>query len=407
VRKHLRLKDAFTLVELLVVIAIIGMLIALLLPAVQAAREAARRMQCSNHMKQLTLSLHNHNDVHDYIPTSNNQYVLLKIWGQVKPDALINTYASGCAYSATGYVFELNMVSAWVTPLLPFIEQSAAYDGIITPWSAPGDLLEVRAFYSSVNATYSFGGVTKPNPYASKISTFLCPSDNNATNNGVSALGKLGYVASLGDTMKAYQTPQRGPFNSGCGSAGGPWTFGTISDGLSNTVAISERLTGIHNTIITSVKGGISKLAVNWWEQTPLQCWSEKKADGELINPYANTGSGGAQENINAGTNWRQSQHIRSVFHTILPPNSASCTKSINGFDNMLGSASSNHSGGVNVARMDGSVFFVSDAINCGTELGVVGGGGSGSGTTLHTLPSRYGVWGAMGSICGGESVTF
>jgi prepilin-type N-terminal cleavage/methylation domain-containing protein len=98
--KNLRRKTAFTLVELLVVIAIIGMLIALLLPAVQAAREAARRMQCSNHMKQLGLAVHNFHDTYNALP----------------PSAISENWNGN-----TGYV-------AFFVFLYPFIEQTNLYE---------------------------------------------------------------------------------------------------------------------------------------------------------------------------------------------------------------------------------------------------------------------------------------
>ncbi|HTN77380.1 MAG TPA: DUF1559 domain-containing protein, partial [Pirellulaceae bacterium] len=98
-------RRAFTLVELLVVIAIIGVLVALLLPAVQAAREAARRMQCSNNVKQLGLSLHNHHDTYNRFPPggANDQ----------------TPFGTETATSGWG--------SSWMVYILPYIEQNALY----------------------------------------------------------------------------------------------------------------------------------------------------------------------------------------------------------------------------------------------------------------------------------------
>src|SRR5687768_5784069 len=101
-----RIRAAFTLVELLVVIAIIGILVALLLPAVQAAREAGRRTQCSNHLKQLGLGLHNYHDTHKSFPSNTNKIV---------------QYNDGT---------ENRNRATHLVKLLPFVEQSALHSKI-------------------------------------------------------------------------------------------------------------------------------------------------------------------------------------------------------------------------------------------------------------------------------------
>src|SRR5687767_6993146 len=104
-------RQAFTLVELLVVIAIIGVLVALLLPAVQAAREASRRMQCSNNLKQIALALHNYHDVHKTFPPA---YI---------PDA------------------DGKPMHSWRVLILPYIEQQplfTQYD-FNEPWNGPNN----------------------------------------------------------------------------------------------------------------------------------------------------------------------------------------------------------------------------------------------------------------------------
>ncbi len=103
-------RSGFTLVELLVVIAIIGVLVALLLPAVQAAREAARRSQCQNNLKQMGLGLHNHHDVHKVFPTGGMDYYSAR------------TYANGGPEVTTRQGW------GWLYQLLPFIEQQNLWE---------------------------------------------------------------------------------------------------------------------------------------------------------------------------------------------------------------------------------------------------------------------------------------
>lgn len=155
-------RSAFTLVELLVVIAIIGVMVGLLLPAVQAAREAARRMQCSNNLKQLALGLHNYHGAFNMYPYS-----------VAKSGALSGSAAGGAVPGAD----EIRNHRGWIS-VLPFIEQQAVYD-----------LADMRLPASSHKRAACPGTVPNPLPgqpgnrndevVSTVINTFLCPSDPN------------------------------------------------------------------------------------------------------------------------------------------------------------------------------------------------------------------------------------
>src|SRR5438045_4089156 len=132
-------RSGFTLVELLVVIAIIGVLVALLLPAVQAAREAARRTQCTNQMKQLGISLHNFHDVNQIFPAADDQY--------------LNSANTTVQHS-------------WVPRILPFIEQKALYD----TYNFDKD-------WTDANTNDFAGSATLPaGPVKQLIPGIMCPS---------------------------------------------------------------------------------------------------------------------------------------------------------------------------------------------------------------------------------------
>ncbi len=166
---------AFTLVELLVVIAIIGVLVALLLPAVQAAREAARRMSCSNNLKQLTLACHNYLDVFKCFPPGEmGTYTVPGGWGSA-----FNMSTGGGA----GTVYHL----------LPFIEQEPLATTINSPyvdlagnWYAPGG--------SSVYGTFDPWDYP---PYHTKLAAALCPSDNTGLARGPGEFGALNHRVAI------------------------------------------------------------------------------------------------------------------------------------------------------------------------------------------------------------------
>ena len=193
----------FTLVELLVVIAIIGILIALLLPAVQAAREAARRSQCTNNLKQLGIALHNYHDTHKALPPG----WLRKYQGTT----LINTSCWG-----------------WGAFILPYVEQQALFDTI-----EPGQ----GTFRDSVT------DATKLAAMKTELKAFRCPSDVQGVVNPSRTVNSQQLTISnyVGNNTSDTISQSDNPDKSGLFVEDKALRFGDILDGTSNTVALGER----------------------------------------------------------------------------------------------------------------------------------------------------------------------
>jgi prepilin-type processing-associated H-X9-DG protein len=358
-----------------VVIAIIGVLIALLLPAVQAAREAARRMMCTNNLKQMGIALHNSHDTKGNLPNgSYNQCIKMERIGYDYPGWSGHNSDSGYWPAIPCQVV-----------ILPYLESQSIYDQ-----QAQDTTLHNKPFHDYLDSHES--GLLKPNSYS-------CPSDAGANtivkNPGSNYYRAGSYRANWGDRPTTRSmVKSRGLF--GCGEDD---NFGMegASDGTSNTLAFSEAVVGTDNNK-DKVLGGIALVdmaVVNNISEVLFADLNARGPNNTILNPFT-----GGQEN-RSGARWAYSTSVYSGFHTISPPNSPTCADSTTSNPEVIiaVSASSYHPGGVNAVMTDGAVRFFSETIDCGPTPSTVT---SFAGYTDSASPR--GVWGALGTRAGGES---
>jgi type II secretory pathway pseudopilin PulG len=359
------LRFGFTLVALLVVIAIIGVLIALLLPAVQAAREAARRMQCLNQMKNFSLALQNYHDTYTSLPGGQH-------WIHFR--------------SSTG---AMDIQRGWALQvfLFPFIEQQARYDALL-------------------NRVSTSSGTTPGGTYPQtrgKIQVFCCPSDPNSSIVNSNNNSKTNYVFSKADVVDSnISATNENAKNRMAFPVSQFKGLEAISDGTSNTIAWSETgvpaLTADDKSVKCSLALGVTGLAGTSGLANCLGVVSN--SDPAVLNRtvYA-SGNTSVNTEYTARRGWNLYYYFGCYvsFVTMFPPNSPNCSS---GGRDSWGhwSANSFHPGGVNGAFFDGSGRFISNSIEYVTP------GLSTAPKQNLSGPSEYGIWGAMGSINGGES---
>ncbi|SFJ18390.1 DUF1559 domain-containing protein [Planctomicrobium piriforme] len=309
--------SAFTLIELLVVIAIIAILIALLLPAVQQAREAARRSQCKNNLKQIGLALHNYHETSGVLPPG--------VCGQVNHVTESDSY--------------LGNAPGWFQFVLPMMDQTNLYNQMSAQMSRTG---------SAGNAATYPGRMTI-------VPTFVCPSDANGRK--VCRFGTVWYEshgfcgnyaacsgskyftppANVTDNVSTREDETDAADNNmqrrnGMFYSLSSTRFSDVLDGLSNTVMLGELL------VMPDVGAGATTTDLRgayYFGRRASSLWSTREAPNSLVG-----------------------DRITSCIDAAMTP----CNGV--GADNMLISTRSRHTGGAHVAMGDGAVRFISNSID-------------------------------------------
>jgi len=348
----------FTLIELLVVIAIIAVLISLLLPAVQAAREAARRVQCTSNLKQIALAMHNyHSAVGSFPPGGCNT-------GNVETPGSTGAWGNWSAFSM----------------MLPFLEQQAIYNS---------------CNFSVVNQGYGSGidGNMNSTATATTINAFLCPSSPRL-NGGQwgsyygSPYPNVNYFASVGSSLCQYGgNPAGVAFQDASGNSAAPngvfevfgpvFSIANITDGTSNTIAFGEWRSGDGQQGILTIPQDVIRVSGNLPAGMSLGPMMNMPLGGAYLNAWLQGCAGAAPGTVGTSNNWSglgqfwcQGLFGDTVGSILTAPNSnyPNCAIYENGGDNdgSYGNygLSSYHPGGANVAMADGSARFIKASTN-------------------------------------------
>ncbi|MFH5802861.1 DUF1559 domain-containing protein [Alienimonas sp. DA493] len=369
-------RSGFTLIELLVVIAIIAILVSLLLPAVQQAREAARRSQCQNNLKQIGLAAHNYHSAHKAFPLCGMgpSFRSAGGWGNLSP----------------------------FVGMLPYLDQTALWNQVSKPLDTNNDgTPDFGPFGPANTSNYSQPAGNYP-PWRTVIPALVCPSDPAPAPTG-NQLGQTNYAFNAGDSDILH--------DDDLGRARGMWSWGRC-------LGLRDARDGTVNTMLFAEIG----------RPSPERAWqggvmSNGQADSGRVdvnaclndstdpnNPgYYPTGASGSYTTFHAerGRAWCSNENQYGAFNAVLAPNGPSCSNDNNARGASPGqngnyyivSAGSYHTGIVQVVMCDGSVKSISETINAQT----------GTGSTLPqpaaSGKSAYGVWGALATRTGGEVV--
>lgn len=307
-------RRGFTIIELLVVIAIIGLLIGLLLPAVQSAREAGRRLSCQNNLKQIGLALHSYHESHGSFPQG------------------------------------VSVVVRWSAQsrILPELDQPALYSAInfsVVPWlHVPGKGSENRTAISTT------------------VATFLCPSDFDRIDErfGLAHNNYRGNAGTLPYNLTA-DSPDGLGTNNGAFYCASTIRMASFRDGTSNSALFSERCLGS-----TYQPDSLSDIYL-----AALPTSSCSTAGSATTPRYVNSVEW-------SGERWGDGGTFYTRYHHILPPLAPSCNFGVDDYDGAtVITATSRHPGGVNMLLADGSVRFVKATISASTwqAVGTIAGG--------------------------------
>jgi prepilin-type N-terminal cleavage/methylation domain-containing protein/prepilin-type processing-associated H-X9-DG protein len=358
-----RTRKGFTLIELLVVIAIIGVLVSLLLPAVQSAREAARRSQCTNNLKQMGLAFHNY----------------LSANAETVPPVFIDYNAQG--QSGDTIVTGTIQTQSYVARLLPYMEQTAVYNAINwnlpSRWAGDGACCGTGGVGNPPDgASGGIWGVVQMTAATAQVASFLCPSDPNPGVSGTMGwttqqrVGASNYVPNIGLNRRL----NNWRFN-------GPTYVASKWDGVFPVITVASFVDGTSNTVIMSewVKG---PAAGDCGGRDGLHCvyragFDSNNSEGLVATQgiFAASWADAQQcqtRGVTRDWGWKGEWWIQGerqyYSHTQLP-NRRSCGYGDIGAtggrgDMSMNAAGSLHPGGVNVLLADGSVKFVKNSIN-------------------------------------------